>query len=186
MAPRTKKTQKALLQRCTITLSHLCAHHRRALVFGIVILALALVLAAAVLGILRLVGGHWLWASAETQQAVEVERIVEAVGKLMLLPEGETPLIATITDAATLGQEQPFYIGAVDGDQLLLYGESLRAIIYSPSRNIIVNVGPVELPPAPQAEVEAPVEPLIVPEVETDTDTPEESPSTDTEAEPTP
>lgn len=190
----TKKKQKALMQKYTATLAYLRAHYRRrALALGVVILVL--VLAAAVLGALRLANGYWPWASEEVQQAAEVERIVAAVAKHILLPENETPLVATITDAATLTEEQPFYIGAIDGDQLLLYGESLRAIIYSPSRNIIVNVGPVELPQEPAAEFAAPtpaadepVAPLVVPETETDTDTPEEpiTPEPEVETEPTP
>ena len=177
------------MKKCAIALAYLRAHHRIAL-GAIVVLTLVIVLA--VLGTLRLTNGYWIWASEEVQQAVEVERIVEAVGRHILLPENETPLVATITDAATLAQEQPFYVGSVDGDQLLIYGESLRAIVYSPSRNIIVNVGPVELPQEPPAfaaptpEADESVEPLVVPESEIDAETPEEPAEAETDNEPTP
>ena len=143
----------------------------------------AVLVAGVVLGAMNLANGYWPWASEEVRQAAEVERTVAAVGKHILLPENETPLVATITDATTLRQEQPFYQDAVDGDQLLIYGESLRAIIYSPSRNIIVNVGPVELPTEQPRDAGVPIDPMFLPEAggdaraETNADTPEESPA---------
>lgn len=147
------------------------------------VVVFVVVVAGVTLGAMNLANGYWPWASEETRQAAEVERTVAAVGKHILLPEGETPLVATITDADTLRQEQPFYQNAIDGDQLLIYGESLRAIIYSPSRDIIVNVGPVELPPEQPADTGVPIDPVFLPEAggdaraETNADTPEESPA---------
>lgn len=123
---------------------------------AVVIIALVAVVVGIMFGILRLINGYWPFASLETRQAVEVERAVAAVGAHILLPEGETPLVATITDAATLREEQPFYQNAEDGDQLLIYGQSLRAILWSPSRDIIINVGPVELPTEQTVQNNAP------------------------------
>lgn len=73
----------------------------------------------------------------------EVAQLLNQVGSLMILPEGEEPAIATIVDAAALIAEQPFYNGAQDGDRVIIYPQAQRAIIYSPERNIIVNVGPI-------------------------------------------
>lgn len=78
----------------------------------------------------------------------ELTSVVVAVGKLMVLPEGDEPVLATVTDAEALIAQQVFFVGTVDGDQLLLFPKSLKAIIYSPSRDKIINAGPIEQSPA--------------------------------------
>lgn len=76
----------------------------------------------------------------------EVESVVAAAGKLMILPRGETPSLAMVTNAATLAAQQKFFANAQNGDDLLVYSKAAEAILYSPSRNIIVNVGPIQYP----------------------------------------
>lgn len=76
----------------------------------------------------------------------EVGSVVAATGKLIILPQGETPALATVTNAATLAAQQPFFVNAQNGDDLLVYPKAAEAILYSPSRNIIVNVGPIQYP----------------------------------------
>lgn len=71
----------------------------------------------------------------------EVDKVVEAVGKLIILPTGQQPTVATIQDVAALVKEQPFFNGAENGDKLLFYQD--KAIIYSVKNNKLVNVGPV-------------------------------------------
>ena len=51
--------------------------------------------------------------------------------------------MATVVNADALKVEQPFYRNVVNGDRVLIFGESQQAIIYSPSRDMIVNMGPV-------------------------------------------
>lgn len=65
-----------------------------------------------------------------------------AVGKLMMLPEGETPTVASVADAEKL-RDQPFFTGAMNGDKVLLYTEAKKAILYRPSTNKIVDVAPI-------------------------------------------
>ncbi|HAS85133.1 MAG TPA: hypothetical protein DCS23_03650 [Candidatus Yonathbacteria bacterium] len=72
-----------------------------------------------------------------------VEALVKDLGGIMILPANETPAIFEITDPKAMIAEQPFFTGAIKGDKLLIYKSIARAIIYSPSRNLIVNVGPV-------------------------------------------
>lgn len=79
--------------------------------------------------------------SAEDIQK-ETATLVSQVSKLMLVPD-ETPTVATIMDVDKLAADQAFYTGAINGDKLLVFTKSQRAIIYSPSRNLIVNSGPV-------------------------------------------
>ena len=82
--------------------------------------------------------------STQVQQA-QVQAIIAKVGKLIILPTGEDPVVATISDASTLMKEQAFYKGSENGDIVLVYQKAAKAIVYSPSRNLIVNVGPVVL-----------------------------------------
>lgn len=81
-------------------------------------------------------------AQTEANKQLVAETITK-VKKHMMLPIGEEPTIATITDAAALIKEQEFYKGAQNGDQVLLYMKAKKAIIYSPSRDLIVNAGPI-------------------------------------------
>lgn len=81
----------------------------------------------------------------QTAAQREIEEVVRRIQKHILVPEGELPVMATVVDAEELIREQPFYRGAQDGDKVLLYLEIQRAIIYSPERDIIVNVGPLIL-----------------------------------------
>ena len=67
-------------------------------------------------------------------------KIVSAVGSLMALPAG-TPQIATVADAVTLKKTEAFFANAENGDQVLVYTD--KAILYRPSTNKIINVGPV-------------------------------------------
>lgn len=82
----------------------------------------------------------------------ELAAAMFSVSKHMILPEGDEPVLATVTDAEALIKQQAFFAGAVNGDQLLLFPRSLKAVIYSPSRNRIINAGPIE---QQQASVES-------------------------------
>lgn len=82
--------------------------------------------------------------SPEERAQKQLAAAVAAIEKHMILPEGDEPVLATITDVETLKGQQPFFNNAVNGDQLLLFSRSLKAVIYSPSRNKIVNAGPIQ------------------------------------------
>jgi hypothetical protein len=88
----------------------------------------------------------------------EVQDVVEQVKKLAVLPENETPTVATITDADSLSKEQPFYKGAHNGDKLIVYMQAKKAIIYDSVRNIIVNIGPIFVDDSQQAPATLSVE----------------------------
>jgi hypothetical protein len=82
---------------------------------------------------------------ASQMEEAQVKEIVAKVSKIIILPTGEEPVVATINDAASLVKEQPFYKGAKNGDVVLVYQKAAKAIVYSPERNVIVNVGPIFL-----------------------------------------
>ena len=73
----------------------------------------------------------------------QLKKIVAKVSQLIVLPTDETPVLATISDADTLAKQQSFFLGAKDGDKLLIYQKALKAIVWSPQSGKLVNVGPV-------------------------------------------
>ncbi len=106
-------------------------------------------LAASVLAVLLVISisiGVYFYqkATADPQKSAqnELQETITAVGKLMVLPTGETPTIATVSDPEKL-KDQPFFARAQKGDKVLVYTTSQKAILYSPSLNKIVEVAPV-------------------------------------------
>jgi len=80
----------------------------------------------------------------EAQQ--EIESLQEAIGEFMDLPEGEIPSVATILDKEKL-KDQPFFKNAENGDKLLVYTKAMKAILYRPSSNRIIEVAPLYIDP---------------------------------------
>ena len=104
--------------------------------------------AVLVVGLLYVVGytlleGHHPWASEEVRAQAAIEEVLHEVSKKMLLPAGE-PIMATVDDADVLRTQQAFFQHAETGDQLLIFPESAQAVLYSPVRGVIINVGPIQ------------------------------------------
>lgn len=78
--------------------------------------------------------------------AEESKRIVGDVGKLITLPTGEEPTIATVTDKEKL-KDQAFFAKAENGDRVLIYTQARRAILYRPSINKVIDVAPINIGP---------------------------------------
>jgi hypothetical protein len=74
----------------------------------------------------------------------ETAATLAAIGKLIVLPAGEQPTLATVTDPSKL-KDQPFFANAKTGDKVLIYTNAKKAILYSPSENKIVEVAPVNI-----------------------------------------
>jgi hypothetical protein len=87
--------------------------------------------------------------------AAEVASIVSAVDKLIVLPPNETPTIATVSDPVKL-KDQPFFKNSEVGDKVLIYSQSLKAILYRPSTNKIVEVSTLNVAPPQNAPAPAP------------------------------
>lgn len=81
--------------------------------------------------------------AAQEAELKEIEKITKKINRHFILPKGEMPTMATVVNASALIAEQPFYRDTVDGDKVLIYLQNQQAVIYSPSRDIVVNVGPV-------------------------------------------
>jgi hypothetical protein len=80
--------------------------------------------------------------------------ILHRVGQLIQLPQNETPTMATITNAAVVKQTQPFLANALNGDVLVVYPNAQTALLYRPSTNKLIAVGPVTSGTASQPVVE--------------------------------
>lgn len=78
--------------------------------------------------------------TAQQQQ----QNLINEVGKLAVLPTGETPTIATVTDITKL-KDQPFFANAKNGDKVLIYTQAKKAYLYRPSTNKLINIAPVNI-----------------------------------------
>ena len=71
----------------------------------------------------------------------EFQDIINKVGNHIILPENETPTIATVSDVDKLKENQPFFRNAKNGDKVLIYESAKKAFLYNPEEDKIVDVG---------------------------------------------
>lgn len=74
----------------------------------------------------------------------EVKSVTNTLSKLMELPEGEEPTLATVLDKEKL-KEQEFFKKSENGDKILVYASAKKAILYRPSANKVIEVAPLIL-----------------------------------------
>ncbi|MFA6254376.1 MAG: hypothetical protein WC640_03995 [Candidatus Paceibacterota bacterium] len=94
-------------------------------------------------------------AAAAASEA-QVKALLVKLQKHIILPTDEVPQIGQIDDPVQAAKAQPFVAGAQKGDLLIVYVKARKAIVYSPSRDIIVNVGPVSVSPDQTAATTTP------------------------------
>lgn len=82
--------------------------------------------------------------AAQRSVQEEVKKLVAAVGKLIDLPTGEDPTIATVTDITKL-KDQPFFQKAKNGDKVLIYTNARKAILYDPVLNRVIDIAPINI-----------------------------------------
>lgn len=83
--------------------------------------------------------------SPEKIQERQVKDTINAVGKLYSLPKDETPDVATVKDKEALKKQYPFFDQAENDDVVLIYKDAQLAILYRPSTDKLVKVGPVNV-----------------------------------------
>ncbi len=74
--------------------------------------------------------------SATSQR--EIESLIRKVGELIILPD-EEPAIATVIAEDKL-KDKPFFADVKNGDKVLFFSKSRKAVLYRPSVNKVVNV----------------------------------------------
>lgn len=74
----------------------------------------------------------------------EIKQLTDKLTKLVVLPEGEDPVVATVTDKEKL-KDQPVFAKAENGDKIVIYAKAQKAYIYRPSTNILIDVVPVNI-----------------------------------------
>lgn len=88
-------------------------------------------------------------ATADPQLVVDHQNavLVKRVGKLTDLPQDETPLIATVSDADKAKSQSSFFTVAENGDKVLQYTKASKLILYRPGTDKVVQVGSINAKP---------------------------------------
>lgn len=95
-------------------------------------------------------------SQAAPQQPVdETAQLTGKIEALIELPTDETPTVATVTDVSKV-QDKPFFTRAQNGDKVLLYAKSGKALLYRPSSNKLIEVSTLNLETGQQAATPAP------------------------------
>lgn len=109
--------------------------------------------------IILVIGGYFgyqQYAKSESAQKAKSERLVkstiEAVGRLINLPEGDNPQVAIVSDLTPLSG-QPFFRNAEVGDRVIIYENLGRAILYNPRLNKIMEIATLQPQANPPAAV---------------------------------
>ncbi len=107
------------------------------------------------LAVVSTASAAYLWNKSESSVRAqttedEVEKIVADVKKVLILPENETPTLATVTDLTQL-RDQPFFAKAEIGDNVLIYAESKKAVLWRPSTKMVVEISTLNTAPASQS-----------------------------------
>jgi hypothetical protein len=97
----------------------------------------------------------------QSTDELNTEQLLAKVSRLIVLPAGETPTIASVVDADKLKSEQAFYRDVQNNDFVLIYPQAQKAFIYRPATDVLVNVGPVYMNDAPAANNTATEEPAV-------------------------
>lgn len=79
---------------------------------------------------------------ADRVEIDETKRIIEQVSGMIDVPGEEVPTMATVADKEKL-KDQEFFANAENGDRLILYSSTKKAILFRPSTGKIINVSSI-------------------------------------------
>jgi hypothetical protein len=88
-----------------------------------------------------ILGGYRVFLNFEAAKDT-APTVLEKVGKLVSLPQGEEPTVATITDLKPL-EGQEFFKDARIGDKVIIYKGASKAILYRPTQNKVITAAPL-------------------------------------------
>lgn len=97
---------------------------------------------------------HNLQKSTQEVAKKEAKDLLGKIARLYLIPTGEEPTVATVSDPEKL-KDQAFFSGAAKDDKVLIFTNAGKAVLYRPSIDKIIEVAPInkpknETPPAPE------------------------------------
>jgi hypothetical protein len=92
----------------------------------------------------RLSGGSTNSQQSQSKDQAEAEQLKGEIGKYLELPADEIPTVATVADANKV-KDQSFFVNAQNGDKVLLFAKSGKAILYRPSTKKIIEVAPINV-----------------------------------------
>lgn len=81
---------------------------------------------------------------SDNETQAETRALVKKVGTLVVLPEEETPTVATVSDPDAL-KGQAFFDGAKKGYKVLIYPNAKKAILFDPFIEKVVNIAPLSM-----------------------------------------
>ncbi len=73
-----------------------------------------------------------------------IDEVVFKASRHIILPTGEQPTMASVSDVEKV-KGQPFFANAQNGDKVLVYTQARKAYLYRPSKDIIVEVAPLNI-----------------------------------------
>lgn len=114
------------------------------IIMGLASLVLVVAVAAAVYFYMQWYQAQQLIKNPSLVAQQQTQDLLKRVGMLIDLPKNETPTVATVSDVSKL-KGQPFFANAMNGDKVLIYTNSRKAILYRPSENKIIEVAPVNI-----------------------------------------
>lgn len=82
----------------------------------------------------------------------EAADLVAKVSKLIVLPEGENPTVATVKDPEKL-KDQLFFANAKEGSKVLIFTKAKKAVLYDPDANKVIEVAPLNIGNPSDADV---------------------------------
>jgi len=107
-----------------------------------------------------------LKSDPNVEAQAEAKSLTATIGKFMELPSDETPTVATILDKDKL-KDQPFFKMAENGDKLLAYTKAMKAILFRPSTNKVIEVAPILNNQQPVvSDVQTPAQINSIPEIQ--------------------
>ncbi|MEJ0053950.1 MAG: hypothetical protein WDN10_04490 [bacterium] len=86
----------------------------------------------------------------------EDAKVIQELSKVMVVPNDPSPVIATVSDKSKLA-DQPFFAQAQNGDQVIIFPVSMKAVLYRPSARKIIDIAPLATGASASAAAPSPV-----------------------------
>lgn len=86
-------------------------------------------------------------------------RLIDQIGKHVLLPKDEKPTVATVSDVSKLAK-QPFFADAQNSDRVLVYTKARKVVLYRPASDRIISFSSLNLEQKSLPESSQPTQPL--------------------------